>query len=377
MAITLSNYTVLKQDNPYFHERRQLNSGKNTTFDELVSSNIEFSKCCFDINSQRMLFDNDFKFYFSEGDGKYYKAEITYWAFSQLCQIHGISISFLEKTIADGKMHLAIQILNEYLCNERNLVVRCCFIDNMGTIMVRGIVSTQFALEDTATILTEVKNNVDLSPYTINSYYNDCERFQLRLTYDMDLEKIKKASKVGDRWFGGMVLDNSEVGQSALNLRYFVYRLACSNGMIVTEFIPDFVFRMAHKGNISPDGIITGFQLFKDATELVDNSLALTASDESKQYEKIILNADGIPQAPADSQTESFLSKMKKDIGLSKKEISEIERIVYVDYSQFETRFALMNAITQFAHTGNKLSPDIEKRTDLERYAARLLATAK
>lgn len=373
MAITLSNFITLKQENPKFQERRKLNSGANVSFDELVNSCVDFADCCFDIVSERMFFDNDFNFYFSEGDGGYYKAEISYWAFSQLCQIHNISVTFLEKLVSDGKIALAVKILNEYLSNEKQLTVRCCFINSEGAFLVRGIVSTQFALAPTATILQDIQQNVDLSPFTINSYYNDSERFQLRLTHNVDLAEIKKASKVGDRCFGGVILDNSEVGQSALNLRFFVYRLVCSNGLIVTEFIPDFVFKMKHKGNVNADGIITGFNLFKDASELVDNSLAMTALDTSYSNDKLILDKDGKPTYTDDSEAKKFLNSMKKDLSLSKGEIAQIEKIVYVDYSNFETRFALMNAITQFAHQGNRLSPDIEKRSDLERYAARLL----
>ena len=59
------------------------------------------------------------------------------------------------------------------------------------------------------------------------------ERFHLRWTN----KKKLNVKDVGDL-FSGIMIDNSEVGQGALKITFMMYRLQCTNGMVMNTQAP-------------------------------------------------------------------------------------------------------------------------------------------
>ena len=57
-----------------------------------------------------------------------------------------------------------------------------------------------------------------------------------KLFFQIVSKKIEGEIRVGDTLRAGFILSNSEVGLGALSIRPLIYRLACTNGMIVQDF---------------------------------------------------------------------------------------------------------------------------------------------
>jgi hypothetical protein len=87
-----------------------------------------------------------------------------------------------------------------------------------------------------------------------------------RLYLKVATPKLTKEVKKGDVVQLGVVLSNSEVGQGAVKIEPFIYRLACLNGMI----IPDAGLRRFHVGRMSEE-LEAAQEIYKDETRAADD----------------------------------------------------------------------------------------------------------
>ena len=79
----------------------------------------------------------------------------------------------------------------------------------------------------------------------------------------------------GDTVQAGVIVSNSEVGMGAVSVQPFVYRLVCSNGMVVTEMGN----RRTHTG-VAQEAMPNSFEIYTSETqEAEDKALALRIRD--------------------------------------------------------------------------------------------------
>ena len=93
-----------------------------------------------------------------------------------------------------------------------------------------------------------------------------------------DNRRLEADVKKGDTVQAGVIVSNSEVGMGAVSIQPFVYRLVCSNGMVVTQMGK----RRTHVGRVQ-EAIEDSFNIYTSETqEAEDRALALSIRDNAK-----------------------------------------------------------------------------------------------
>lgn len=144
-------------------------------------------------------------------------------------------------------------------------------------------------------------------------------------------------------------IDNSMVGLSSFHVRLGIYRLACTNGLImpIKEFV---ICKQIHRGN-------------KDIVAEFNESIAFL--DKKRDGIIEMLKKLAVSEAEVEKLHESHrLDYLAKKLVLSKKESIRIMEI-YTDTYGGKTKWDMVNAITEFARDEKKL----ERREYLEKKA--------
>lgn len=93
-----------------------------------------------------------------------------------------------------------------------------------------------------------------------------CEVTETRLYLKCVFPKVEAEVKKGDPVQSGIVISNSEIGLGALTVTPLVYRLVCTNGMVV----PDYGQRKYHVGRVLESEEVS-YELFTDETLEADD----------------------------------------------------------------------------------------------------------
>jgi Domain of unknown function (DUF932) len=94
----------------------------------------------------------------------------------------------------------------------------------------RAIVSSRYAILDNDALLRTVEPVIAEQGLTIES----CDVSEERMTIKMISPRLTGDVKVGDTVQAGLIVRNSEVRCNAVEVNWFVKRLVCLNGMVVT-----------------------------------------------------------------------------------------------------------------------------------------------
>jgi hypothetical protein len=196
-------------------------------------------------------------------------------------------------------------------------------------------------------------------------------RLYLKATLAKLEMRVEKSKAVGDVLRGGIMLRNSEVGNGALEVAFFVTRLICMNGMV-----SDSLFRRAHLGRRKGAGLEDATEFFSDRTRKLDDEAffakvrdVLTGSLSEEYLEEIVAKANGAAEdrIVADAKLEDVVEVTTKRLALPEGTRSPIFRnlIEGGDLS----RWGLANAVTAVA---NK-TEDYEDATALESAGGKIL----
>lgn len=210
---------------------------------------------------------------------------------------------------------------------------------------VSGVVSDKYSYFDD----NQVVDILEGSPLAEMGFQNAIitpERFHLRA-----IEADKPFSVTGDNsdLFFAYFIDNSMVGQSSFKVQLGIYRLACTNGMIlpVKEFI---ICRQIHRGQ-------------KDIAAEFNESIAFLA--QKRDAIKEMISNMTAEQATIETIQEEFRRDyIAKKLNLSQKETDKVIELYSTVYDG-HTKWGMANAITEFARD----LTDINRRESLERAA--------
>ena len=156
----------------------------------------------------------------------------------------------------------------------------------------RALLSSQYRRIDNILIAEAV-----LPLFAGNPDYEvvSCEITERKLYFQIVNHRLTKKIRVGDAVQGGVVITNSEVGLGAVNICPFIYRLVCTNGMIVKEMKQKRAHIGARLGSEED-----GFEMISNETvQAEDWALALKLRD----YAKIAVD---------ESRFETVVSRLKK-----------------------------------------------------------------
>ncbi|HET6329208.1 MAG TPA: DUF932 domain-containing protein [Holophagaceae bacterium] len=169
--------------------------------------------------------------------------------------------------------------------------------------------------------------------------------------------------RVGDTVRGGFIISNSEVGQGSLNLQPMLYRLRCTNGMIVRELAK----RRAHLGG-KQDFLDVDFEVVTDETKKAqDTALWLTmrdAVDHLTSPAGFAQVVDFVKETAGDKvhrEPDLVVEELAKKNGLREDE----QRSVLMNFlgEQDFTRWGLANAVTAVANSTGSYDRAVELET--------------
>jgi len=269
--------------------------------------------------------------------------KMTDHSIGQLCHKLEIGTSYIRKCLPFPD--LVTKNLNHWIehTKNRNLMVRS--VDNsaetntsFGT--ARAILSDRYKRIDnelvankTLSMLMDMKAELKYC-----SYNGD----QLNLT--ATLPNLKGEVQKDDLVTGGVTITNCEIGTSSLRVQPFVYRLVCTNGMVVPEYLGTFLAKHVGKKLETPEAD-------EQDTIVIDRMLEnMKALTDPKVFQDIL---GDMRHAQAQHVQSNEIVKLAKTNSLSDWERAEIfARLDKVYGDVFTTdRYALGNAITNLANS--------------------------
>lgn len=363
MAILTTDLKSKFKEHLFKSDVRLLDTENVLSIDDLIEKAEIMQLSTNDVDTEKMWFDEDLSFHYETNDGEKI-ADMTFWSFSQLCSAIGINTGYIQQCVSNHEVALAVQNLNTWLIKEDRRKLRKIkeYIDlNSGTSIIRGIVSPKFSSVEPTAVFKTLKESLSDGLHIESSFF-DYERMNLRIVSDFDNEKgsikqkLKDYGEVGAGLFGGVVINNSEVGQSALDISYIMYRLACTNGMIArNKAFP--IFSKRHLGLNIDD--------FQSALKNINERLL--------EYNEIMSNQiiKALDAKLTEKETDRLFEQIKKDAQLTKVDVEKIKVMREMKYKNFGGIWGITSAMTDVAH-----EYDIDKREQLEKIAHRVLMSA-
>ena len=301
-----------------------------------------------DANTHNVRFNENAGLTFISEDGQIRDASISRFALGQLGTKIGVPARYLEKCVASGRIDLAQDNVNSWLEDfNRDLFIR----EYDGGI--RGILSSRYSVCDSHEILEVVSDAVDLSQYEVKGSFLNEERLHVRLV-STEMLPID-----GEDLFAGLFIDSSDVGRSTLTVQFGIYKLVCTNGLVVSR-AGGVLFQQKHF-NISTEefrqGLVASLANVDILTQNAVDWVRLAKSKNSYGY-----NVNKLSQ----EDMQDFIARIRSATNLSEDNAIKVIDLMKTKYDS--SRWGLINGITEVAQNFT-----LEKRLDLERIAGNML----
>lgn len=265
------------------------------------------------------------------------------YGFSMLGKTVGFPAQFVRELYATNA-GLATDVINDrvnlyFQKNEAEFFAR----EFMGKI--QGIVSNRYAYFDDNQVIDILENSI-LSQYKFQNAIISPERLHLRA---IDFDNPFKVGNDDSELYFAFFVDNSMVGQSSFKVQLGIFRLACTNGMIlpVNQFI---ICKQVHRGT-------------KDIAAEFNESIAFL-SDKKEQIKELLASTTTEKAAIESMREEHRRDYLAKKLNLNAKEAERVITLYSTTYGG-NSKWAMINAVTEFARDVK----DINRREYLERAA--------
>jgi len=175
-----------------------------------------------------------------------------------------------------------------------------------------------------------------------------CEITDQRMYIKVVNPRLQTEVVPGDYVQSGLIISNSEVGMGSVTVQPLIYRLVCSNGMVVN----DAATRKYHigRGNKSSED----YTLYSDATlEADDKALMMKVQDtvravvDEVQFQKVVKMMRDAKDAKITGRVPQVVELASADYGFTKKENDSILEQLIKDGDY--TLYGLANAVTRAA----------------------------
>jgi len=178
-------------------------------------------------------------------------------------------------------------------------------------------------------------------------------------------KNVEAAIAVGDPVQAGFILSNGEIGNSSISVEPFIYRLVCTNGLI----LKDKKQRKNHAGRSAENNdlyAIDTIQAIDDAFKLKVRDLVRNAISIST-FQEAVADMQGAKSNPITGSPVKAVEVTAKSIGLSENESGLVLKHL-IDAGDL-SQFGMLNAVTRTAE-------DIEsydRATEVERLGSNIL----
>lgn len=268
---------------------------------------------------------------------------MTKHSLSQFCQKIGMNKTYYNTCCEKNAYDLLDKNMNYWIDRTRGTSLMLRTYKNE---YVRGVLSNKFVTLDTPEIL-EVVNDMT-TDYDLKGAVINPERLHLRFTQKRELFD-------NDDLFGGFTIDSSDVGRKALEIKFFIYKQVCMNGLCVPKY-SDFVYRQKHLGLL----LLDFKNEFREAIEGVDVFC-------EKIQDVIIKSKNTV----VDLDNEDYLKNVSKVTEIPVEVLQD--KVIPLAWDKYDgsTQWGLINAVTDFAQNYT-----LERRIKLENVAGKLLSVA-
>lgn len=210
-----------------------------------------------------------------------------------------------------------------------------------------GVVSQKYAYFDDKQVV-EILDGSPLADMQFQNAIITPERFHLRA---LDKDSVFTLNGDDSALFFAYFIDNSMVGQSSFKVQMGVYRVACTNGLIlpVNEYS---ICRQIHLGK-------------RDIAAEFNESVAFLA-EKKEALKELLVNMSTEKAKIEDIREEFRQAYLQKKLNINQKEADRVLKLYSTTY-EGGSRWSMVNAITEFARDIN----DINRRESIERLAFR------
>lgn len=245
--------------------------------------------------------------------------------------------------MAVQKPELLAANVNEWLVERPNSYMLRTFADPIENI-IRAFLSDKYRRIDNLDIALNVLPLFGgCNDYEIVSTEITDRRFYLKIIN----HRLEKEVAPGDYVQAGVVISNSEVGLGAVSVQPLLYRLVCTNGMIVN----DFGERKNHIGRTTKT-IEESYQIYSDETiEAEDKAFLLKLRDttmaaiDETRFGMVVGKLQESVGIPIKGRVQDVIELTSKSYGLNQPEQDSI--LEYLIQGGDLTKYGLSNAITR------------------------------
>lgn len=261
----------------------------------------------------------------------------------------GIPKSYYEK-MRDHNPSLLAENVNAWFNNEPQVrMIRTLTSEDTGTRYARAFLSDRYRRIDNADIFETVYPILQ----DLNVKFESQEVTNQKMYLKVVNERLTKEVKPGDYVQSGLLITNSEVGMGTVTIQPLLYRLVCTNGMVVND-IRTGATKRRHIGRRNTT-LNDDYVLYADDTLIADNkALMLKIRDTIKNaldevhFTNLIDNMRTATEVPITTEhIPEMVQLAGSDFGFTKKEGEGI--LNHLIREGDLTLYGLSNAVTRFA----------------------------
>lgn len=236
---------------------------------------------------------------------------------------------------------------------------------------VRAFLSERYKIVENETIAGQIFPIISEIP---GAEVVSCEITDTRMYIKVLTPKLEAEVLKNDIVQGGIVFSNSEVGAGAITVKPLIYRLVCTNGMIME----DGAYRSTHLGGkLGGDAFSEVINLEQDTVMAQAQAIALMCRDYTKSildqnaFQKRILKMQETTQNRIEGDVPGAVEVVRKKLNLTGNESSGVLKhlIEGGDLSQW----GMLNAVTRTAADMDSY----DRATDLESMGNKILTLPK
>lgn len=266
---------------------------------------------------------------------------ITDTAHNQIAQTLGIPIKYYDKMLQCNPDLLAENVNAWFSTEPRTRMVRT--LDGNA----RAFLSEKYRRIDNfdlAENILPILNNLGVS-------YMSNEVTASRMYIKVVNERIQKEVRVGDIVQSGLIISNSEVGVGTVTIQPLLYRLVCTNGMIVNDFKGATRRRHVGKGNLAGEDYVlyaSDTLIAEDHALMLKIRDTISASLDEVHFSNLIDNMKEAAETKIETtHIPEMVELASSEFGYTKKEGEGI--LDYLIRGGDLTLYGLSNAVTRYA----------------------------
>lgn len=289
------------------------------------------------------------------------------WSHQQIGTAVGVPKPYYDRMRQEAPALLARNVNHWFSAQPGKHLVRTIH-DDADRRIIRAVCGSKYRPLDSFDLLEATLPELVAAGCKIES----AELTERRLYIQARTPRVEGEVRKGDAVQAGIIISNSEVGSGALSVQPLVYRLACTNGMIV----PDYAYQRRHVGRAHGGGTqdVGAAEFFTDETKKADDrALFMKARDtvrgvlSEQGFAKVLDKMRGAAEDKSTATPDAIVERTAKRFDLTEGERGNVMRHL-VEGGDL-SRWGLLNAVTRSAQDAT----DYDRAVELERTGGMIL----